>query len=294
MRKRRIGLIGALGVALVAAIPGTALAGGTFKVDSGFSPEIDAGITFPPPVADIGSKQSKGGTLRVGLPLENPTPVLPSTGVINIHSPEELTYETKGLAQCDPADITGQSEAGALAACDDALVGEGSAINASAATGAQLPVGKVLLFNGTPQNGNPTVLFDSLFPIPGTVIVSEMQNSPLPGFGTVFVAKVAVSSGGPVPDGVPIVDTQFTNSKKFTDEKLKKKSKKLKKKAKKAKKQGNKKKYKKLNKKSKKKKKQSKKSWVTGKCTDGELTTRVDWDLVGGGTQTDSTTQACT
>ena len=117
-----------------------------------------------------------------------------------------------------------------------------------------------------------------------------------------------MSSGGPVPDGVPIVDTQFTNSKKFTDKKLKKKSKKLKKKskktkkkAKKAKKQGNgkkakklKKKSKKLKKKSKKKKKKSKKSWVTGKCTDGELTTRVIWDLVGGGQQTNFSTQACT
>ena len=302
---RRIGVVGVLALVLAVAIPGTALAGGTFRANAGFLPQSNVSITIPAPPANIGSKQSKGGTLRVALPLDNPTPVLPSTGILNIHAPKELEFETKGLAQCNPADISGQSEAGAQAVCSDALIGQGTATNASAATGAKLPPGKVLLYNGTKQNGSPTVLFDSLSPIPGTVIVAELQkNSPIPGFGSVFVARVAVSSGGPVPDGVPIVNTDFTNSRKFTDKKLKKKSKKLKKKSKKLKKKSKKangkkakklkKKSKKLKKKSKKKKKQSKKSWVTGECTDGDLVTRVDWELVGGGTQTDTTRQACT
>ena len=39
----------------------------------------------------------------------------------------------------------------------------------------------VALFNGTPQNGHPTVLFHSNAGTPVT-LVSEMQNSPLPGF----------------------------------------------------------------------------------------------------------------
>jgi hypothetical protein len=111
-------------------------------------------------------------------------------------------------------------------------------------------------------------------------LVSATQDSPLPGFGTLFHTLVAQSAGGGVPDGIPIVDTGFTISKKYTDKKTLKK-------AKKAKKKGNTKKYKKL-------KKKAKKSWVQAKCTDGELTTQINVTYVSGPAQTASTTQACT
>jgi len=275
MRKRRIGYLGALGLALAVAIPSTAMAAGTQSVEAGFLPQFNANIPQPPPNADVGSKDSKAGTLFTRLFLEGFAAPVPEAAVFDIHAPEELKFNTKGLAQCDPATIRNQSADAAKQLCADSLIGSGSA---EAFLGGPTLTGDTALFNGTEQNGSSTVLFHSTAGTPVTLI-SEMQNSPLPGFGTLFHTLVAQSAGGGVPDGIPIVDTGFTISKKYTDKKLKKK-------AKKAKKQGNTKKAKKL-------KKKSKKSWVVGRCTDGELTTQINVSYVSGPAQTDSATQTC-
>ncbi len=303
MRKRRIGYVGALGLALAVAIPASAMAAGTQKVEAGFQPtttKADAQLDFPvppfpipPSSADLGGKDSKHGTQYTRLFLKDFTAPVPEAGVFDIYAPEELTYTTKGLAQCDPATIRGQDAATAKSLCEDALIGAGKsdAFLGQGVPGATGPVltGGVALFNGTPQNGHPTVLFHATAGTPVTLI-SEMIPFNQDGFGTLFHTLVAQSAGGAVPDGIPITDTAFTISKDYTDAKLKKQSKKLKKKAKKA--SG--KKAKKLKKKSKKKKQQSKKSWVVGKCTDGELTTKINVSYVSGPAQTDSVTQACT
>jgi hypothetical protein len=275
MRKRRISYVGALGLALAVAIPGSALAAGTQRVEAGFLPQANATIPIPPPNADIGSKFSKKGTLFTRLFLEGPANPVPEAGVFDIHAPEELKFNTKGLATCNPDDIRNQSADAAKQICDDSLIGEGSA---TAWLGGPTLTAPTVLFNGTKQNGNSTVLFHSTAGTPVTLI-SEMQNSPLPGFGTLFHTLVAQSAGGGVPDGIPIVDTGFTISKKYKDKKLLKK-------AKKAKKKGNTKKAKKL-------KKKAKKSWVQAECTDGELTTQINVSYVSGPAQSDSTTQTC-
>jgi len=295
MRKRRISYLGALGLALALAIPGTAMAAGTQRVEAGFQPNATNGppypvppFAIPPTSANLGNNDSKNGTLYTRLFLEGFAPPVPEAAVFDIHAPEELKFNTKGLAQCDPNAIRGRSDAEAAQICSKSLIGAGSA---SAFLGAGIPPlqGGTTLFNGTPQGGNSTVLFHSTAGTPVT-LVSEMRQSPLPGFGTLFHTLVAQSAGGGVPDGIPIVDTAFTISKKYTDKKIAKKAKKLKKKAKKA--SGSKKK--KLNKKAKKLKKKSKKSWVQGRCTDGELTTQINVSYVSGPAQSDSATQACT
>jgi len=295
MRKRRISYLGALGLALAVAVPGSAMAAGTQKVEAGFKPEFTNGPPFPvpplpipPPVLDLGEGYTKGGTLYTRLFLDGYAPPVPEAAVFDIHAPDELKFNTKGLPQCDPDAIRGRSDEDAASICSDSLIGAGSA---SAFLGAGIPPleGGTVLFNGTPQNGNSTVLFHSTAGTPVT-LVAEMQNSTLPGAGILFRTLVAQSAGGAVPDGIPIVDTAFTISKKYTDKKIAKKAKKTKKKAKKA--SG--KKKKKLNKKAKKLKKKSKKSWVQGKCTDGELTTQINVSYVSGPAQSDSATQACT
>lgn len=287
MRKRRISYIGALAAALAVAIPGSAMAAGTQNVEAGFLPQSDASISFPPPTSNTGPNDSKQGTLYTRLFLSNYGANPSSAGVFDIHAPEELTFSTEGLAQCDPATIEGKSADEARATCPDALLGTG---NASAfLTAAVTLQGPVTLFNGTPQNGFPTVLFHSTTGTPIT-LVAEMQASGLPGYGTLFHTLVAQSAGGGVPDGTPIVDTDFTLSSDYTDEKLAKKAKKTKKKAKKAK--G--KKKKKLNKKAQKQKKASKKSWAVGKCTDGTLRTLVNVSYVSGPPQQATSEQACT
>jgi hypothetical protein len=277
-----------LGLALAVAIPGTAMAAGTQRVEAGFMPEFNANIPQPPPSVNLGSSDSKAGTLYTRLFLEDYGNSPLSAGIFDIHAPEELKFNTKGLAQCNPANIQGQSDDSARQICADALIGQGSAT-------AFLPpssslTGGTSLFNGTPQNGNSTVLFHSTAGTPIT-LVSQMLDSPLPGYGTLFRTPVARSAGGQVPDGTPIVDTGFTNSKKYTDKKLAKKAKKLLKKAKQA--SGS--KAKRLKQKANKLKKKSKKSWAVARCTDGVLKTRVEVSYTDGSNQSAETTgQQCT
>jgi hypothetical protein len=290
MRKRQISYVAALGLALAVAIPGSAMASGTQNVQAGFVPQLSASVPIPAPNSDTGPNDSKTGTLFTRLFLSGFGATPSAAGVFDIHAPEELKFESKGLAQCDPALIKGKTAAEASSICEDSLLGTG---NASAFVTAAITIdGPVTLFNGTPQNGFPTVLFHSTAGTPIT-LVAEMQDSPLAGYGTLFHTLVAVGAGGSVPDGTPIVDTDFTLSKNYTDEKLAKKAKKTKKKANKA--SG--KKAKKLKKKAKKQKKASKKSWVVGNCTDGELKTQVNVSYVGaagGPPQTATSTQSCT
>jgi hypothetical protein len=276
MRKRRISYVGTLGLALAVAIPGSAMAAGTQSVEAGFLPEFNANIPQPPPTANVGDKDSKAGTLYTRLFLAGYGPPVPEAAIFDIHAPEELKFNTKGLAQCNPNTIRNQSADQAKALCANALIGSGYA---EAWLGGPTLRGDVALFNGTKQAGFSTVLFHSTAGTPVT-LVSEMQNSPFPGYGTLFRTRVAQSAGGGVPDGIPIVDTGFTISKKYTDKQILKK-------AKKAKKQGNTRKYKKL-------KKKSKKSWVQGRCSDGEMTIRTDVTYVSGPPQSASSTQACT
>jgi hypothetical protein len=258
MRKRRISYVGALGLALAVAVPGTALASGTQNVEAGFTPEKNATVNFPAPSADLSNKFSKNGTIRFHLFLSNIVGAPPALETVDIHSPEELKFNTKGLAQCDPATIEGVTPTDARAACPDAQIGTGVA----AAFGIAEP-GEVTLFNGTEQSGNPTVLFHTFTSNVPIVLVSEMQDSPLPGYGVLFHTPVSTTVGGGVPPGIVIENTDFTLSKTYKDKKVLKK-------AKKAKKKGNTKKAKKL-------KKKAKKSWVQAKCTDGTLTTQVDF-----------------
>jgi len=290
MRKRRIGYLGALALSIAAVFPASALATGTQNVEAGFVPQFNQSITIPPPVADTGPKDSKAGTLYTRLFLSDYGTTPSSAGVFDIHAPEELTFNTKGLTECDPATITGKGAEEARSLCEDSVIGEGHATAALAGTPVTV-TGDTTLFNGTKQNGFSTVLFHSTAGGLPIVLVSEMQDSPLAGAGTLFHTLVAISAGGAVPDGTPIVDTDFTNTKKYTDEKLAKKAKKTKKKAKKA--SG--KKAKKLKKKAQKQKKASKKSWVVGSCgTDGTMTTTVKVQYTSGPDQTATATQSCT
>jgi hypothetical protein len=284
MRKRRISYLGALGLAIALAIPGTAMAAGDQEVEAGFLPQFNASIPQPPPPANLSNKPSKAGTLYTRLFLapgsfgNDPF----SAAIFDIHAPEELKFNTKGLARCNPVAIDGRSPEDAQSICAKSFLGEGSA-EAFGGPGPILIPATVSLFNGTPQGGNPTVLFHSS--VGAFVLISQMMDSPRPGFGTLFRTPVAQSAGGQVPDGNPITDTDFLLSKKYTDKKLKKK-------ALRAKKQGNKKKYRKLL-------RESKKSWVQGTCTDGELVIRIDVTYLGGAAagappQTDSASQDCT
>jgi hypothetical protein len=275
MRTRRFVGLGCLGVALALVIPGSAMAAGIQRVEAGFVPEFNSTVPIPPPTLMEPPGYTKGGTLYTRLFLQGYGRPVPEAAIFDIHAPDELKFNTKGLPQCNPAAIRNQSADAAKQICADALLGSGYA---DAYLGGPTLHGDTVLFNGTPQNGNRTVLFHSTAGTPVTLI-SEMQDSPLPGHGTLFRTRVAQSAGGAVPDGIPIVDTGFTISRRYTDRKLLKK-------AKRARKQGDTKKFKKL-------KKQSKKSWVQARCTDGAGVTRVEVTYTSGPPQSDETVQPC-
>jgi hypothetical protein len=240
MRKHRVCYVGALGLALAVAVPATAMASGIQNNDSVFSPQKNANLGLPAPTVNLSGKFSKNGTIREHLFLSNIVGSPPALQTVDIHAPEELKFTTKKLKKCDPAAIGGQTPDAARAACRKAQIGQGQ----TAAFG--IPgAGEVTLFNGTKQNGNPTVLFHTFTANVPIVLVSEIRNSPLGSpYGKVFHTPVSTAVGGGVPPGIVIEDTDYTISKTWTVKKGKRKK---------------------------------KVSWVTGKCTDGALETRVDF-----------------
>jgi hypothetical protein len=239
MRKSRIWYVGALGLALAVAIPGSAMGQDVQNMEAGFSPQKNANVVFGQ-TANLSSKFSKKGTLRVNTFLSGTGPP-PSLQIADIHLPEELKFNTKGLKRCNPAAIAGLVADQAKAACKKSLVGTGLAQIL------HVPVqGSALLFNGTKQNGNPTQLIHiSVGAAPPVTLIGELRNSPLGSpYGKVLHVPVNPPAG-PVPPGITVERTELTKiSKTFT---VKKKGKK------------------------------KKKNYVSGKCTDGTLSYRADF-----------------
>jgi hypothetical protein len=258
MRKRRICYIGALGLALAVAIPGSAVGQEVQNFQAGFSPAGNANVAFGQ-TANLSGQPSKNGTLRANLFLSG-TGDPPSLQIADVHLPEEMKLDGKGLPRCNPAAIQGQPPDAARAACSKSLVGTGLAT----ALGLAAP-GTSMLFNGTPQGGNPSILvyiFTANVPV---VLPGQLRNSPLGSpYGQVLHVPVSTSAGGGVPPGIVVTRTELTKiSKTFKDPKVQKK-------LKKAKKQGNKKKVKQL-------KKKLNKTFVSARCTDGTLSYRTDF-----------------
>jgi hypothetical protein len=259
MRKRRICYVGALGLALAVAIPGSAMGQSVQNIDAGFSTAANANVLFGQSVS-LGDQPSKSGTLRVALFLSGPGPA-PSLQTVDVNLPEELTINGKGLPPCNPASITGQPPDAARAACGDSLIGQGFAT----ALGISAP-GSAMLFHGA----NQTILvhiFTANVPI---VLIGQLGNSTAGSqYGQVLRVPVSTSAGGGVPPGVVVERTELSKiTKNFKDPKL----------VKKAKKANTKKKKKKLLQK-------AKKTVVSGSgCTDGTLSYRADFDHAEAGT----------
>jgi len=252
MRKRRISYVGALGLALAVAIPGTALATGTQNLNAGFTAKNNAAITFGEN-ASLSKKFSTKGTLRVRVFLTSILGTPPGSDVVNIDFPEEMKFTTKGLDTCTAAEIASKSSADAKAACPKAIVGAGTA---SANLGPGLDVsGPVDAFNGPKSGANPTILLHSNAAAPitlnGTLIDSPL-GSP---FGKRLNVPVAVPEG-PVPAGIAITDFDTTVSAKIKSSKRADATA------------------------SKKKKKKKKKTYVSAKCTDGTLSYGSTFDYL--------------
>jgi hypothetical protein len=255
MRKRRICYVGALGLALAVAIPGSAMGQDVQNLEAGFQPQKNANVVFGQP-ASLSSKFSKKGTLRVNTFLSGTGPP-PALEVFDLHLPEELKLNGKGLKPCNPTQITGQPAATAQDVCKKSLVGTGLA------TLINIPAqGTALLFYGT---NNTILVHITVGAAPPITLIGDILSSPLGSpYKQLIHIPVSETAGGPVPSGINVERTELTKiSKTFKDKKILKK-------AKKAKKQGNTEKYRRL-------KKKAKKNFVSAKCTDGTLSYQADY-----------------
>jgi hypothetical protein len=110
------------------------------------------------------------------------------------------TLTTQGIAQCDPRRLQNTTTAQALKKCRDSLVGRGKTLGIVDFPD-QEPFeagGPLLIFNGTPKGGNPSVVFHVLanVPLPTTFIVqAAVTKSPISGMGKRVVAKIPPIAG---------------------------------------------------------------------------------------------------
>jgi hypothetical protein len=100
----------------------------------------------------------------------------------------------KAAAKCSSNQLSGQTMAGAMANCKNALVGKGKAT-------AQAPFGKVnacvLLFNGKPEDGRPTLkVFTRAQASPNSQIDCSKPSSNNQGNATVLLNGVFKKAGG--------------------------------------------------------------------------------------------------
>ena len=107
---------------------------------------------------------------------------------------------TKGLATCNPAKLESTLTAQAKAACGPALVGTGS-VSAQIAFPEQAPFpasGPLLIFNGAPKGGKPTLIFHVHADVPApTTFVTEGVISKASGkYGTSTEIAIPTIVGG--------------------------------------------------------------------------------------------------
>ncbi len=145
--RRRFAVITALAAAGALAVAGVAIAATTSTFSFKFSPSTVPKKTF------------KAGSLFTDLETHytNPGNNIPGGAVerTQIFLDKNFKINTNAAAKCSSNQLAGKTMKQAMAACSKALVGKGTAT--ATANGLFEIHGCVLLFNGQPQNGLPTL-----------------------------------------------------------------------------------------------------------------------------------------
>jgi len=145
--RRRSAVIFALAAAGAIAVAGVAFAAPTSTFSFKFSPATAPKTTF------------KAGSLFTNLTTHytNPGNNNPGGAVerTQIFLDKNFKINTGAAAKCSPSQLSGKTMKQAMAACGNAKVGSGTAT--ASANGVFTIHGCVLLFNGQPQAGNPTL-----------------------------------------------------------------------------------------------------------------------------------------
>jgi len=145
--RRRYAVILALAAAGAVAVAGIAIAAPTSTYDFKFTPN------------KVPKKKYKGGAFSSVLDTSytNPGNSNPGGAVerTQIFLDKNWKIDPKAAKKCSANQLSGQTMAGAMAACKKAKVGSGTAT--ATANGAFTINGCVLLFNGKPKNKKPTL-----------------------------------------------------------------------------------------------------------------------------------------
>lgn len=217
--KRTAGLIGAL--ALTAAVSAGGYAVADVATTNGVAQSLEVEVSPSKKLPKKATKKvdPKAVDLQVAVGVrDNNTPAQkpPPADNVDIKLGKDLTFTTKGLAECAQTSIATANTDTARQTCKKAIVGEGSATaTCSANTNPpDIPDVTVTAFNGEPKGKNPVLLLHTFADLGGV-----QQTQILPGvlvkgsgdFGKVLEVSVPPLAGG----ACSIVDFETTVGTEF-------------------------------------------------------------------------------
>jgi hypothetical protein len=112
-----------------------------------------------------------------------------------IYLDKNFKVNPKAAKKCSETNLSGQTMAGAMAACSKALVGKGKAQAINPANG-QTIYACVLLFNGTPQGGKPTLQVFTRVDVTGAQIDCSNPSTNTGGHLVVLLKGVYKNASG--------------------------------------------------------------------------------------------------
>ena len=202
MRKH---LVWVLGLALAIGIANVAVGANFQKITGTFKPNTNLSKT-----------KFKPGNLNVITETgDQDGSVSPATRA-KVFFDDDFRFTTRGLARCQPDQLTNTSTQQAKARCGNAQVGAGAAtvaLGGSTDEGARLDA-TVTAFNGPPRNGKPVILLHSRTdpPLNSTVVLTGVLK-PLPragDYGNVLDVTIP-----PLPGNTAITRFQVKVQKNF-------------------------------------------------------------------------------
>lgn len=196
-RKRAVKLLGALmAVALLVAAVVSIASGDTVKAGN-LEISIEGGIT----PKKLPKKTPGPITLTVeGSIKTNDGSHVPVLKTVNLQFDKHGSLYTKGLPTCNPSKLQSTLTAQAKKACGSALVGTGR-VAAEIAFPEQAPFnasGPLLIFNGKPKGGNPTLVFHvyAHVPAPTTFVTTGIIKKIHGKYGTEAQISIPTIVGG--------------------------------------------------------------------------------------------------
>jgi hypothetical protein len=179
--RRRYAVVLALAAAGAVAVAGVAMAASSSTFSFKFSPY------------QVPKNSYKAGGLFTDLRTSYTNPADPVQRT-QIYLDKNYKINANAAGKCSPNQLSSKTMAQAMAACKNALVGTGKA-QAQAAFGTVQAC--VLLFNGKPQNGNPTLqVFTRAQATPASHITCTNPSSNNQGNATVLLTGVLKPASG--------------------------------------------------------------------------------------------------